>query len=139
MDFLAESNTASNRIKVFNYCLHDAYLALKLCILFQLDGPVIDTFKSVRTTICSVFRHVNVINKIKSLANKTQKLRMHTSYCVKLYVQSRFERNLTIPLLTDQIFQAVMSHLRFISHEHYKLLGLQHYRIENPMAVSLLI
>ncbi|KAL0227463.1 hypothetical protein RCL1_003607 [Eukaryota sp. TZLM3-RCL] len=132
MDFLAESNTAPNRIKVFNYCLRDAYLALKLCILFQLDDPVIDTFKSVRTTVCSVFRHVNVINKIKSLANKTQKLRMHTSYCVKLYVQSRFERNLSIPLLTDQIFQAVMSHLRFISHEHYKLLGLQHYRMKKP-------
>ncbi|KAL0220326.1 hypothetical protein RCL1_000180 [Eukaryota sp. TZLM3-RCL] len=57
---------------------------------------------------------------------------MHTSYCVKLYVQSRFERSLSIPLLTDQIFQTVMSHLHFISHEHYKLLGLQHYRMKKP-------
>ncbi|KAL0217308.1 hypothetical protein RCL1_007889 [Eukaryota sp. TZLM3-RCL] len=132
MDCLAESNTAPNRIKVINYSLRDAYVALKLCILFRLDDPVINTFKSVRTTVCSVFRHVNIINKIKSLANKTQQLRMHTSYCVKLYVQSKFERNLSIPLLTDQIFQAVMSHLRFISHEHYKLLGLQHHRMKKP-------
>ncbi|KAL0212230.1 hypothetical protein RCL1_005856 [Eukaryota sp. TZLM3-RCL] len=91
MDCLAKSTTAPNRIKVINCCLRDAYLALKLCILFQLDDPVIDTFKSVRTTVCSVFLHVNVINKIKSPANKKQKLRMHTSYCVKLYVESRFE------------------------------------------------
>ncbi|KAL0212750.1 hypothetical protein RCL1_006376 [Eukaryota sp. TZLM3-RCL] len=132
IDFLAESNTVANRIKVFNYCLRDAYLALKLCILFQLDDPVIETFKSVRTTICSVFRHVNVITKIKSLANKTQRLRMHTSYCVKLYVQSRFERNLTIPLLTDQIFQAVMTHLRYVSYEHYKVLGLENIRMKKP-------
>ncbi|KAL0224613.1 hypothetical protein RCL1_002525 [Eukaryota sp. TZLM3-RCL] len=55
---------------------------------------------------------------------------MQTSYCVKLYVQSRLERSLSIPLLTDQIVQAVMSHLRFISHEHYKFLGLQHYRMK---------
>ncbi|KAL0218141.1 hypothetical protein RCL1_008989 [Eukaryota sp. TZLM3-RCL] len=126
MDFLKNRNTIQDRVNVATYCVNDSFLALKLCVLFQRSNPIIDTFKSVKTTLSSTFKHLDVIQQIKTVANNTHQLRMHTSFCVKLYLQSLIERHLPLPTLDDQFFQSVMAHLRFISCQHY------HVKMKRP-------
>ncbi|KAL0207832.1 hypothetical protein P9112_010419 [Eukaryota sp. TZLM1-RC] len=76
------------------YGLHDCILCLKLFVLFQKDKFILSSYKTIRATVNSMVKHLNVIRKLRETAVKFQHLRIHTTCCLKLYLQSCFERNL---------------------------------------------
>ncbi|KAL0222969.1 hypothetical protein P9112_002359 [Eukaryota sp. TZLM1-RC] len=65
-------------------------------------------------------KHSNAILKSKETALNFQQLRIHTTCCLKLYLQSRFERNLLLPRISAKLYESLMAGIRYISAEYYE-------------------
>ncbi|KAL0215186.1 hypothetical protein P9112_007370 [Eukaryota sp. TZLM1-RC] len=64
-------------------------------------------------------KHSDVILKLRKTALKFQQLRIHTTCCLKLYLQSCFERNFIPPRTSVQLYESLMARIRYISAEYY--------------------
>ncbi|KAL0216149.1 hypothetical protein P9112_008333 [Eukaryota sp. TZLM1-RC] len=107
--------TTPLRQTLIQYGLQDCSLCLKLFVLFQKDKLVLQSYKTIRATVNSMVKHSNVILKMKEIASKFQQLRIHTTFCLKLYLQSRFERNLPLPRISAKLYESLMARIRNIS------------------------
>ncbi|KAL0214405.1 hypothetical protein P9112_006589 [Eukaryota sp. TZLM1-RC] len=116
IDCLATSPLRQNWIQ---YGLHDCILCLKLFVLFQKDKFILSSYKTIRATVYSMVKHSNVILKLRETALKFQQLRIHTTCCLKLYLQSRYERNFIPPRISAQLYESLMARIRYISAEYY--------------------
>ncbi|KAL0226236.1 hypothetical protein P9112_013560 [Eukaryota sp. TZLM1-RC] len=116
IDCLATSPLIQNSIQ---YGFHDCILCLKLFVLFQKDKFILSSYKTIRATVNSMVKHSNVILKLRETALKFQQLRIHTTCCLKLYLQSCFERNLSLPRISAQLYESLMARIRYISAEYY--------------------
>ncbi|KAL0215535.1 hypothetical protein P9112_007719 [Eukaryota sp. TZLM1-RC] len=116
IDCLATSHLIQKSIQ---YGLHDCILCLKLFVLFQKDKFMLSSYKTIRATVNSMVKHSNVIRKLRETAVKFLQLRIHTTCCLKLYLQSCFERNLSLPRISAQLYESLMARIRYISAEYY--------------------
>ncbi|KAL0218991.1 hypothetical protein P9112_004644 [Eukaryota sp. TZLM1-RC] len=116
IDCLASSPLRQNSIQ---YGLYDCFLCLNLFVLFQKDKIILSSYKTIRATVNSMVKHSNVIFKLRETAVKFQQLRIHTTCCLKLYLQSCFERNLSLPRISAQLYESLMARIRYISAEYY--------------------
>ncbi|KAL0216705.1 hypothetical protein P9112_008889 [Eukaryota sp. TZLM1-RC] len=116
IDCLATSPLIQNSIQ---YGLYDCFLCLKLFVLFQKDKFILSSYKTVRVTVNSMVKHSNVILKLRETAVKFQQLRIHTTCCLKLYLQYCFERNFSLPRISAQLYESLMARIRNISAEFY--------------------
>ncbi|KAL0206548.1 hypothetical protein P9112_001855 [Eukaryota sp. TZLM1-RC] len=112
--------TTPLRQTLIQYGLQDCSLCLKLFVLFQKDKFVLPSYKTIRATVNSMVKHSNVILKMKEIASKFQQLRIHTTCCLKLYLQSRFERNLPLPRISAKLYESLMARIRYISDNFYE-------------------
>ncbi|KAL0208519.1 hypothetical protein P9112_011106 [Eukaryota sp. TZLM1-RC] len=116
IDCLATPKLIQNSIQ---YGLHDCILCLKLFVLFQKDKFMLPSYKTIRATVNSMVKHSNVILKLRETAVKFLQLRIDTTCCLKLYLQSCFERIFIPPRISAQLYESLMARIGYISAEYY--------------------
>ncbi|KAL0233192.1 hypothetical protein GEMRC1_011937 [Eukaryota sp. GEM-RC1] len=107
--------------EVLNYCFKDSVLALKLFLLFQSNKIVRPTFVTHKTTLKSIVKHTGLELLLNYYALLVHKLRMHTSYCLKLFLLHLNKNELELPLITRTEVEHIQTLLKEISADRHKI------------------
>ncbi|KAL0228659.1 hypothetical protein GEMRC1_013279 [Eukaryota sp. GEM-RC1] len=107
--------------EVVNYSYKDSVIALKLFLLFQSNKIVRPTFVTHKTTLKSIVKHFGLTLLLDYYAQLVHKLRMHTSYCLKLFLLHMDKNGEKLPLITRKEVEHIQTLLRNISAEHHEI------------------
>ncbi|KAL0220299.1 hypothetical protein RCL1_000153 [Eukaryota sp. TZLM3-RCL] len=100
----------------------DSFTTLRLFLLFRRQRFILPSFVTIKTTVASFFKHMDLIDQVDDQATKTDSLRELTSYCLKLFFLALYEQNyFNWPKIDDQFVTSLMAQIKDICARHHNV------------------